>query len=46
MNANVAANGGMFALGAAVTMIDDTVKAAPGSCGSSGRTDIYTPKTV
>jgi hypothetical protein len=36
MNSNVAANGGMFALGAAVTMIDDTVKAAFGSCGSSG----------
>jgi hypothetical protein len=36
MNSNVAANGGMFALGAAVTMIDDTVKAASGSCDSSG----------
>jgi hypothetical protein len=36
MNSNVAANGGMFALGVAVTMIDDTVKAALGSCDSSG----------
>jgi hypothetical protein len=36
MNANVAANGGMFALGAAVTMIDDTVQAAAGSCDSTG----------
>jgi hypothetical protein len=36
LNSNVAANGGMFALGAAVTMIDDTVKAAIGSCDSSG----------
>ncbi len=35
MNSNVAANGGMFALGAAVTMIDDTVKAASGSCNNN-----------
>jgi hypothetical protein len=40
MNSNVAANGGMFALGAAVTMIDDTVTAASGSCGSSGKAGI------
>ena len=36
LNSNVAANGGMFALGAAVTMIEDSVQAASGSCSSSG----------
>jgi hypothetical protein len=40
LNANVIANGGMFALGAAVTMIDNTVTAASGSCDNSGKTVI------
>jgi type VI secretion system secreted protein VgrG len=35
MNSNVAANGGMFALGAAVTMINDIVKVASSSCNNN-----------
>jgi hypothetical protein len=40
MNSNVGANGGMFALGAAVTMINDNVKVASGSCRTSSKADI------